>query len=387
MPIHPAQAAVGASAAGPTASKANAVAVYDYDSKGDGEISLRDGDDLVILIPETDGWIKVRNLVSQGAGLVPASYIKVVEEKSLPPSASMLSMPAGDNLKRGSSISVAPSSRQGSVTTLPTRSTPTPATSASRQVKAIYDFNATDEGELNFKAGDMIDVLDTGGDFSDEAWWEGRVARTGESGQFPTVFTQGWQALQQQQSSVMNSQNASMASLARAATSSHRMSIIDTGAASRRTSAIPARPVSSVPAQPRARAMYVYEATCDGELSMEIGDIVVITNKNTGSDAWWEGEGPQGKGQFPVNYVEEIHDAAPSAPQPPAPSKRLSIVRPAAAHPQAKALYDYIASADDEIGFKAGDIISLTDATDSDWYVGELHGQSGAFPANYVQKL
>lgn len=77
------------------------------------------------------------------------------------------------------------------------------------------------------------------------------------------------------------------------------------------------------------RALFQYEATCEGELSMMVGDIITIINKNTGSDAWWEGEGPHGKvcfaaviialhcshshscslkGQFPVNYVEVVDD-------------------------------------------------------------------------------
>ncbi|KAJ3146062.1 F-BAR and double SH3 domains protein 2 [Geranomyces michiganensis] len=386
MPILPSQAGTTAASAGsiPPAGKPNAVAVYDYDSKADGEISLRDGDDLIILVPETDGWIKVRNLVSQGSGLVPASYIKAVEPDAIQmrpaTSQSTLQMSA----KRTSMASVAPSARQ---------------------VKALYDFNATDDGELSFKAGDMIEVLDTGGDFTDEAWWEGRLARTNESGQFPIVFTQGWRELQHQPGmgahmSAAGSMAGSMASLARAATTmSHRTSGIDIGptskrtstvpeaaAASRRASAIP-RPFAAAAKAPTARALYAYESTCDGELSMDVGDIITVINKNTGSDAWWEGAGPRGKGQFPVNYVEMIDEASAAG----AASNRTSLIQPAApatpAVPQIRALYDYTASADDEISFRAGDIGKLTDSSDADWYVGEFNGHSGAFPANYVQRL
>ncbi|KAI8907051.1 SH3 domain-containing protein [Powellomyces hirtus] len=370
MPVSPAQAAAlgpGASAVAPPAtSKPNAVAVYDYDSKADGEISLRDGDDLVILVPETDGWIKVRNLVSQGSGLVPASYIKPVEaQKEMRPASSQVTLQP--QVKRASTISVA---------------------GASKQVKAIYDFNATDEGELTFNAGDMIDVLDTGGDFTDEAWWEGRLNRTGESGQFPIVFTQGWQALQASMSSNMPS-SVSMSSLARAATTqSHRMSMAET-IASRRTSTIPRSPSNNLPKPTKvmARALYAYESTCDGELSMDVGDVIQITNKDTGSPAWWEGEGSRGKGQFPVNYVELIEESD-VRPLPGLASNRTSMASVAVPSvPQIKALYDYTAGADDEISFRAGDIGKLTDSSDADWYVGEFHGQTGAFPANYVQKL
>jgi SH3 domain len=55
-----------------------------------------------------------------------------------------------------------------------------------------------------------------------------------------------------------------------------------------------------------AKALYDYEATCSGELTISLGEMVQITNKDTGSDAWWEGVGKNGKGQFPASYVEEI---------------------------------------------------------------------------------
>ena len=45
--------------------------------------------------------------------------------------------------------------------------------------------------------------------------------------------------------------------------------------------------------------MYPYDATCEGELSLRIGDVVTIISKKTGSDAWWEGEGPLGKVRIP----------------------------------------------------------------------------------------
>lgn len=117
-------------------------------------------------------------------------------------------------------------------------------------VKALYDFNATDEGELSFKAGDTIEVLDTGGDFSEEAWWEGRLGRNGQTGQFPVVFTQGWQALA---TSAPNSAASSIGSLARVASvvaQNNRLSMLDT-LSSRRSSTISSRPASSVPKKQR----------------------------------------------------------------------------------------------------------------------------------------
>ncbi|XP_063072164.1 growth factor receptor-bound protein 2-like [Engraulis encrasicolus] len=54
---------------------------------------------------------------------------------------------------------------------------------------------------------------------------------------------------------------------------------------------------------------------------------------------------------------------------------------------QVKALYDFQAEEDDELGFKAGDIIEVLDCTDSLWYKGRLRGRTGLFPANYTMPM
>ncbi|KAL1273500.1 hypothetical protein QQF64_029362, partial [Cirrhinus molitorella] len=51
------------------------------------------------------------------------------------------------------------------------------------QVRAMYDFSAEDADELNFHAGDIIEVLDQ----SDRFWWKG-VLR-GRTGLFPVNYT------------------------------------------------------------------------------------------------------------------------------------------------------------------------------------------------------
>ncbi|EDO29864.1 predicted protein, partial [Nematostella vectensis] len=51
-------------------------------------------------------------------------------------------------------------------------------------VVALYDFVAQEAGELNFKKGNHIEVLDK----EDDNWWKGRVAETGEEGLFPRNY-------------------------------------------------------------------------------------------------------------------------------------------------------------------------------------------------------
>ena len=53
----------------------------------------------------------------------------------------------------------------------------------------------------------------------------------------------------------------------------------------------------------------------------------------------------------------------------------------------ATALYDYEASEDNEISFKQGDSITNIHKLDKDWWQGQVRGQVGLFPNNYVALL
>jgi hypothetical protein len=103
-------------------------------------------------------------------------------------------------------------------------------------------------------------------------------------------------------------------------------------------------------------------------LSIEEGEVIVILSMNTGREQWWMGQGKNGRGQFPSNYVQLLSNGTPL-------SKVIKV----------KALYDYEPTSPGDLSFKAGDILHIHNQPDQDWWEGELNGQHGTVPANYVE--
>lgn len=52
--------------------------------------------------------------------------------------------------------------------------------------------------------------------------------------------------------------------------------------------------------------------------------------------------------------------------------------------PTVKALYSYKGAHNDELTFKKGDVIALTQKVEGGWWEGTLGDTTGWFPANYV---
>lgn len=157
----------------------------------------------------------------------------------------------------------------------------------------------------------------------------------------------------------------------------------------------------------RAVIQYDYEKAEDNEVELREGEYV--TDIDMVDDDWWMGTNSQGeRGLFPANYVElvEDEDDGGAAPPPPAhPSAthepEPEAPAPSSSGPTATALYDYEAAEDNELSFPEGATItglvrkfdsisnhtltSLQEFPDEDWWLGSFNGQSGLFPANYVE--
>lgn len=49
------------------------------------------------------------------------------------------------------------------------------------------------------------------------------------------------------------------------------------------------------------------------------------------------------------------------------------------------AIHDYPGENPDDLSFKTGDKIRVTERIDSDWLMGEYNGKQGLFPASFVE--
>ncbi|XP_045854199.1 SH3 domain-containing protein 19 isoform X3 [Meles meles] len=120
-------------------------------------------------------------------------------------------------------------------------------------------------------------------------------------------------------------------------------------------------------------ALHSFTAETSDDLSFRRGDRILILER-VDSD-WYKGRLRDREGIFPAVFVR------------PCPAEAKSMSALALKGKKAKALYDFHGENEDELSFKAGDIITELESVDDDWMSGELMGKSGIFPKNYVQFL
>ncbi|KAI0004665.1 hypothetical protein F4779DRAFT_70382 [Xylariaceae sp. FL0662B] len=161
----------------------------------------------------------------------------------------------------------------------------------------------------------------------------------------------------------------------------------------------------------RALIQYDYERAEDNELELREGEYV--TNIEMVDEDWWMGTNARGEsGLFPSNYVELVdeNEAEASAPPPPPPvaqpepEPEPEQEQVAGGGNTATAQFDYEAAEDNgrrplaiplttgarltiatELSFPEGATITNLEFPDEDWWFGHYKGDSGLFPANYVQ--
>ncbi|XP_051511663.1 intersectin-2-like [Myxocyprinus asiaticus] len=117
-------------------------------------------------------------------------------------------------------------------------------------------------------------------------------------------------------------------------------------------------------------------ATTPGQLSLMPGQLIVVLHKN--SNCWWLGElqargKKRKKGWFQSSNVRLLE--ASSGKIAPASQPLCQVI----------AMYDYKAANEDEMSFQKGQLITVHNKDNPDWWKGEVGGVKGLFPTNYVK--
>jgi hypothetical protein len=229
------------------------------------------------------------------------------------------------------------------------------------------DYTATDSSELTFVVNDIIECIEV---IPGEDWWIGKVIRTGQLGTFPISFTGDWKKV----AALSVKKNRGRT---RTSSSASRTSVLQMKLESKALTEEALTAFKTIMDKAKngalAKVLYAYTATCEGELTITAGEIIHVLSKKTGCDDWWEGSGLNGEGQFPKSYVVELEEDGIT------PVIKETIT--------ARALYDFTPTSPLEIGFKAGDLITVRQSEDENWWDGEINGAFGAFPALYVERI
>ncbi|XP_035493705.2 SH3 domain-containing protein 19 isoform X3 [Scophthalmus maximus] len=227
-----------------------------------------------------------------------------------------------------------------------------------QRAQATHDFIAEGPGELGLRAGDVVTMVEP----VDSDWSRGTCR--GSTGFFPVNYVK-----------VLSD-------------------------SPKRLPERKPKPPSATASGPRCVARFDFEGEHSDELSFSEGDVIQL--KELMGQDWARGQMGTSTGIFPLNFVEVIEDLPPPAsrqqtqarsiPLPgmvAPPSANTEIVKPAQV-PQpsvewAVALYDYAGKSKDDLSFREGDRILITQHVDADWSCGRLDGREGMFPRAFVE--
>ncbi|XP_013774351.1 dynamin-binding protein-like isoform X2 [Limulus polyphemus] len=116
------------------------------------------------------------------------------------------------------------------------------------------------------------------------------------------------------------------------------------------------------------RAVYEFKTDIEGELPLEVGDVVQVLQ--VVDKYWLYGVSNKGTGNFPSGFVLKLE------------------VPPVAEDQQLfAAMESFAAQLEDDLEFRKGDLIIGEYPLDSNWWHGQCNGRSGIFPLTHVWKL
>ncbi|KAK0142663.1 Intersectin-2 [Merluccius polli] len=191
---------------------------------------------------------------------------------------------------------------------------------------ALYTYESPEAGDLTFDEGDVVMVTEREGE-----WWRGCIGD--RAGVFPSNYV-------------------------------------------RPVEPEISKPGGQVKKPEIAQALVNTVSPTVQQLSLSPGQLIVVLAKN--STGWWLGElQARGKkrqrGWFHSSNVKLLGPT--SGKSTPSPLPVCQVI----------AMYDYTAANQDELSFSKGQLISVLDKTNPDWWKGEVNGVTGLLPTNYVK--
>ncbi|XP_075264426.1 intersectin-1-like isoform X3 [Convolutriloba macropyga] len=282
--------------------------------------------------------------------------------------------------------------------------------------EALYDFTTTDEGDLPFKVGDIIRASVEQN--LDEPWLAGFL--NGVGGWFPRNYTKRLDNASASSGAVLSNQQQSTSASVVPAVSGGSDPFGATSVASPSSAADFTDSSQSANSSNtgqtvlcRVRAIYPFEATAEGDLGLQAGVEVCVTNKE---GDWWTGylasdsKATKTQGIFPSNFVEEIPQQVTSpmatggslAP-PSATSTPQTLSLPSGDGSQsgtggggsgkqqelASVIAAFQGDSPEQLTLQEGQVVVVKKKLPSGWWEGQIQGEKrkGWFPGDYVRVI
>lgn len=204
-----------------------------------------------------------------------------------------------------------------------------------------YNYIAQEPDELTICKGDIIKDIKV----SHGGWWEGTLRD--KRGMFPDNFVK-----------ILNY-------------SSSEKDQIEEASSNLKTENVPLRNKTK---RKFCKVLFSYEPCNEDELRLVPNDIIEYLGEV--EEGWWRGRLKDKIGVFPSNFVFPTTEDS-------------ELIRSKDKKEFCKVLYPYEAANEDELTLVEGDIILLIskNAPDKGWWKGQLNGQIGLFPDNFVEMI
>ncbi|KAG5848454.1 hypothetical protein ANANG_G00098620 [Anguilla anguilla] len=136
---------------------------------------------------------------------------------------------------------------------------------------------------------------------------------------------------------------------------------------------------------PHAIAEFDYNGSNTGELSFQKNEVLVLLeqmDRNT-----FECQVGDAKGPVQKSYLKIITPLSSASSMPSHQVLPSAEVRRGSSGLQAQALHDFTPESPEELALKAGDLVSMVERVDDEWYRGTARGSTGVFPVSFVRVL